>query len=188
MTASSRWQLSTLAGCSLAIGRYPLFRYDARGGGASTVAQEGDSPNVSLDFPSSQVQIPDLNWRTTRFLGLPLPPGLAIAIDPQRLEGQLDRSSGAVQLDFEAHFRFRIGSAATAIYEAPELIVRTQLSTTAVRGERHQAQGQPLSADGEARLVGVARINPCGEAWLDRFLGLPDEALAVLHCRFSRLP
>ena len=34
-------------------------------------------------------------------------------------------------------------------------------------------------------LVGAAVIEPTGEAWLDRFLGLPDEALAVLECQLS---
>jgi hypothetical protein len=34
-------------------------------------------------------------------------------------------------------------------------------------------------------LVGVAVVEPTGEAWLDRFLGLPDEALAVLRCRLA---
>jgi hypothetical protein len=34
-------------------------------------------------------------------------------------------------------------------------------------------------------LVGTALIEPTGEAWFDRFLGLPDEALAVLECQLS---
>jgi hypothetical protein len=29
----------------------------------------------------------------------------------------------------------------------------------------------------------VATVAPSGETWLDRFLGLPDEALAVLRCQ-----
>jgi hypothetical protein len=36
-------------------------------------------------------------------------------------------------------------------------------------------------------LVGVATIAPSGDPWLDRFLGLPDEALALLRCRFGPL-
>jgi hypothetical protein len=31
-------------------------------------------------------------------------------------------------------------------------------------------------------LVGLAPIQPSGAGWLDRFLGLPDEALALLRC------
>jgi hypothetical protein len=38
------------------------------------------------------------------------------------------------------------------------------------------------------RLVGVATVQPSGDAWFDRFLGLPDEALARLHCRLGNVP
>jgi hypothetical protein len=30
-------------------------------------------------------------------------------------------------------------------------------------------------------------VPPSGDAWLDRFLGLPDEALAVLRCRITNV-
>ena len=45
----------------------------------------------------------------------------------------------------------------------------------------------PLDGTGLAQLVGVATIAPSGDPWLDRFLGLPDEALALLRCRFGPL-
>lgn len=82
-------------------------------------------------------------------------------------------------LHFQARFRFAIGS----LYRAPDLIVATTLSTGPVQGRRHRASGQPLDGDGRALLVGVATIAPSGDPWLDRFLGLPDEALALLRCR-----
>ena len=53
-------------------------------------------------------------------------------------------------------------------------------------GVRHRGCGRPLNAAGEALLVGVARVAPSGDAWLDRFLGLPDDALAVLQCQLER--
>ena len=37
-------------------------------------------------------------------------------------------------------------------------------------------------------LVGVAIVPPCGDPWLDRLLGLPDEALAMLRCSFKCEP
>jgi hypothetical protein len=43
--------------------------------------------------------------------------------------------------------------------------------------------GVPRDRDGRGVLVGVAVVEPTGKAWLDRLLGLPDEALAVLRCR-----
>jgi len=63
--------------------------------------------------------------------------------------------------------------------------VRTRLGTGEARGQRHRAVGQPLDGEGRGVLVGVAVVEPTGEAWLDRFLGLPDEALAVLRCRLE---
>ena len=73
--------------------------------------------------------------------------------------------------------------AVAGIYRAPDLIVRTRLGTAETRGQRHSAVGVPLDRDGRGVLVGVAVVEPTGEAWLDRILGLPDEALAVLRCR-----
>ncbi len=190
-------QLSTLAGCGLAIGAYPRFRYDARGGGglgqlaAATDRDDGGRDDGggsgggpgprALRFDPAGLRIPDLDRRTTRWLGLPLPPGLAIAIAPEQLEGQLDPATGQLELRFQARFRFRIGS----LVQAPDLLIDTQLSTGSVAGRRHRAEGQPLDGQGQALLVGVATVQPRGAAWLDRFLGLPDEALAILRCQLG---
>ena len=187
--------LQTLAGCGLAIGAYPRFRYDARGGGGFGVLLAADRPDAdsgfgpdsgigsgTLRFDPAALMIPPLDWSTTRFLGLPLPPGLAITIHPERLEGRLDGATGAMALQFHARFRFAIGT----FYRAPDLVVATTLGTGSVQGLRHQARGQPLDADGRALLVGVASVAPSGDSWLDRFLGLPDEALALLRCRLER--
>jgi hypothetical protein len=95
------------------------------------------------------------------------------------LEGRWQQESGAVQLEFLAQFVFAVAG----IYQAPDLIVRTRLGTAEARGQRHSAVGVPLDRDGRGVLVGVAVVEPTGEGWLDRFLGLPDEALAVLRCR-----
>lgn len=186
--------LQTLAGCGLAIGAYPRFRYDARGGGGlgeltaadpagTDIGPGSGSGPGTLRFDPAALRIPPLDWRTTRFLGLPLPPGLAITIHPERLEGAIDAATGAMALQFRARFRFAIGS----LYRAPDLIVATTLSTGPVQGRRHRASGQPLDGDGRALLVGVASIAPSGDPWLDRFLGLPDEALALLRCRLVPL-
>ena len=144
--------------------------------------------STELDFPAEQLQIPPLDWRSTRFLGLPLPPGLSIAIAPEQLHGVLDASSGHIQLQFRARFRFRISVGAARLYAAPDLLVETTLLSGPSQGQRHHASGCPLNASGEAQLVGIARVEASGEAWLDRFLGLPDEALAILRCRITRQP
>ena len=69
--------------------------------------------------------------------------------------------------------------------QAPDLWIDAQLGTGPVAGRRHRAEGQPLDAAGQALLVGIATVQPSGVAWLDRFLGLPDEALAILRCRLG---
>jgi hypothetical protein len=172
--------LTTEAGCGLAIGRYPRFRYDARGGGGSGQLEAPDGEGWRpLAFAPEGLTIPPLTWRTTRVLGLPLPPGLSIAIAPQRLAGRWQHKSRAVELEFQARFVFAVAG----LYRAPDLIVRTRLRTGEARGQRHSALGVPLDHDGRGVLVGVAVVEPTGAAWLDRFLGLPDEALAVLRCR-----
>ena len=139
-------------------------------------------PWLPLRFAAEQLTIPTLNWRTTRILGLPLPPGIAIAIVPERLQGHWQPDSGAVELAFRARFRFSLAG----LYRAPDLLVATQLSSGEVAGRRHRASGSPLDGEGRGVLVGVARVEPSGDPLLDRFLGLPDEALAVLRCRLSR--
>lgn len=180
--AGTRLQLTTLDDCGLVIGRYPRFRYNASGGGGTSAPRlEGDS----VLFPPGQLTIPPLDWRSTRFLGLPLPPGLSIRIQPEQLEGQIDSHSGAVALRFRARFRFRIQLGATELYQAPDLLVDTELRSDRCQGQRHHASGRALDGSGAALLVGVAMVPPSGDAWLDRFLGLPDEALAVLRCRIT---
>ena len=185
MNAPSRWDLVTLAGCRLAIGGYPAFRYDGRGGGAQGTARPEPDGGLALNFPPQQVHIPALSSATTQLLGLPLPPGLRIEIITDRLEGRLDPASGAVQLAFEARFRFRVAVAGRPLLLPPDLLVQAALSSGDCRSERHRRQGSPRNRAGDTTLVGVAQVPPCGATWLDRFLGLPDEALAVLHCRLA---
>lgn len=177
--------LATEAGCGLAIGPYPRFRYDGRGGGGwAAVAPIEEEGWQSVVFDPATLSIPPLSWRSTRCLGLPLPPGLEIAIHPVQLRGRWHPRSGAVELHFFAHFRLLLASRPVA----PDLIVVTQLVTHAVRGQRHQAAGRPLDGAGRGVLVGVATVAPTGEDWVDRFLRLPDEALAMLRCQFQIPP
>lgn len=187
-----RWHLSTLAGCQLAIGRYPRFAYNASGGGGISQAPLADTAGrkdtTPLHFAAEQLRIPPLNWRTTRFLGLPLPPGLSITIAPELLQGDLDGASQSVRLLFRARFRFRLAVAASTFYAPPDLLVETTLQSDSCQGQRHRACGRPRTPGGETLLVGIARVKPSGDPWLDRFLGLPDEALAELHCRLTPEP
>jgi hypothetical protein len=184
---ADRWRLDTLPDCALVIGRYPRFRYNAAGGVAYASAVPAAGSAVELSFAPAQTSIPALCSRTTRFLGLPLPPGLGISIEPQRLEGVIEPDNGVVNLQFEARFRFELRAGGAVRYRAPDLIVNTTLTTGTMESRRHRCKGRPQQGDQPGLLVGAALVEPCGEAWLDRFLGLPDEALAVLAFRLRPL-
>jgi hypothetical protein len=190
-SCNSGWHLETLEGCQLAIAGYPLFHYDARAGGGPAEAVEqagsGGDPVLQLQFDREQLQIPPLNRHTTRLLGVPLPPGLSISILPKALGGEVNRQTGVVQLRFEAAFRFRVHWAGRCLLAPPDLTVMTTLSSQGCISQRHRRRGDALSGDGLCTLVGVAEVPRCGAPWLDCFLGLPDEALAVLRCRLSAI-
>jgi hypothetical protein len=177
-------RLHTLDGCSLAIGRYPRFRYNASaGGGVGVLDPTTNAAEQSIRFPLEQLSIPPLNSRTARFLGLPLPPGLQVSIEPVRLEGTIHPHSGAVQLHFQARFQFSAGG----LYRPPSLWVDTLLTSATPSGSPHPRwgvlAGEPYCQHAQTCvLVGLAPIQPSGDGWLDRFLGLPDEALALLRC------
>ncbi|MEB3168904.1 MAG: hypothetical protein VKK97_09255 [Synechococcaceae cyanobacterium] len=171
--------------CALAIGPWPRFRYDASGGGGWGESGEADGEGwCPLTFAPAALTIPPLDARTGRLLGVPLPPGLAIAIEPLELAGRWQPAAGAVELAFDARFQLLLlGRKVT-----PPLRVRSRLSCGEARGARQQARGRLLDGEGRGVLVGVAMVPPSGAAWLDRFLGLPGEALAVLGCRLVLCP
>ena len=175
------WQLHTGAGCQLVIGRFPPFAYDAsRGGGPVVHAPTDGQGLVPLKVPCDGLTIPPLDGQTARLFGLPLPPGISVQIEPDLLEGCLNPSSGELQLNFRSRFRFTLGAAKAPLYQASDLVVETALTSGRVQGQRHRGQGQALNGEGRGRLVGVATIAPCQDSWLNAFLGLPDEALAVM--------
>ncbi len=176
---NERMRLRSLEGCHLAIGAYPRFKYDARGGGGEAISNEIIQDGLrSFSFDPNNFNIPPLNWRTTKFLGFPLPPGLEIKIKTEKLEGLANPSNGEVSLEFEARFQFSIWS----LIKAPELIVNTSLTSGIVKSQRHLVEGKKLDAYGKTKLVGIAMVPKSGNIFLDAFLKLPNEALAVLNC------
>ncbi len=174
--------LKSLEGSRLLIGSYPPFQYDARGGGGkATLLSSSQRHILQLSFSSETFEIPELNYKTTKFLSLPLPPLLNIKIDMDRLEGTLNKKSGEILLEFESRFIFSIGS----IYHFPDLFIKTSLQTGKVEGIIHKEEGLTIQNDGRARLVGIGIIPITGNKILDIFLGLPNEALAVLECEIQ---
>ncbi len=174
--------LRSLEGCQLAIGSYPPFDYDARGGGGEGTLIPTHKDNVLyLRFSSETFSIPPLTYQTTKFLSLPLPPGLKIEMSMNQLEGTINKVSGEIVLKFESRFIFSIGS----IWNFPDLLVKTSLETGKVKGFSHEAEGMVRQSNGQTKLVGVAMIPITGNKVLDTFLGLPNEALAILKCKIN---
>ncbi len=175
--------LKSLERCRLAIGSYPHFIYNASGGGGRANMAFNQSENdLFLVFSPDEFIIPPLSWRTAKLLGLPIPPGLRIEMCMDKLEGKVNKVTGDVNLRFEARFLFTIWPTLTF----PNLIVKTKLITGKVNSRLHSEEGLVLQKDGHARLVGIADIPPTGNRILDIFLGLPNEALAVLECQFKK--
>ncbi len=46
-------------------------------------------------------------------------------------------------------------------------------------------QGKKMDKDGKAVLTGIAMIPESDNFMMDQFLGLPNEALAILECKFT---
>jgi len=176
--------LESLSHCELVIGDYPSFHYDARGGGGITTQNKTeDNGSQSVSFDPESFRIPPLNWKTTKFLGLPMPPGLEIEIVPRILNGTFNLKSGYMSLILEADFVFSIFS----LIKAPELKIKTCLNTEELLTENHKMGAQTIQSNGRATLTGVARVPRTGQKYLDTFLSLPNDATAKLHCKFTDL-
>ena len=175
-------QMKSLKGCRLKIGSYPAFNYNADGGGGKAIVLPSKQINLlKVRFSSRTFSIPPLTSRTTKFLSLPLPPGLKIEMSMDKLAGTINKHSGEVLLRFESKFLFSMGS----IFKFPELIVNTLLTTGKVKGKSHEGQGQNIQKNGKTKLVGISTIPKTGNKFLDTFLDLPNEALAELKCEIK---
>ena len=175
-------EMKSLEGCRLTIGSYPPFTYNAYGGGGKATLLPIQKNNLlHVSFASKTFSIPPLTSRTTKFLSLPLPPGLKIEMSMDKLEGTIDKISGEVLLKFKSKFLFSIGGT----LKFPELIVNTLLTTGKVKGKLHEAEGKVLQSNYKTKLVGISTIPITANKILDTFLGLPNEALAELQCEIK---
>ena len=174
--------MKSLEGCRLKIGSYPPFSYNASGGGGKATFHQGQANNIlQVSFSSKTFSIPPLTSKTTKFLSLPLPPGIKIEMSMDQLKGTINKKSGEVLLKFKSRFLFSIGN----VLKFPELIVNTSLITGKVKSKLHDAQGQVLQNNGKIKLVGISTIPKTGNKILDIFLDLPNEALAELQCEIK---
>ena len=175
-------QLKSLDGCLLKIGSYPPFAYNAEGGGGKAKLLPSKNKNILyLNFSSKTFTIPPLTSKTTKFLSIPLPPGLKIEMFLDKLEGTINKNSGEVILRFKSRFLFSNGP----MIKFPELIVKTLLTTGQVKGKLHEGKGLVVQNNGTTKLVGISIIPKTGNTILDTFLGLPNEAIAELNCEIK---
>ena len=168
--------LSTLSDCELAVSIYPTFSYDASGGGGIGTVTRVDGNTAHVVFDPTGLRIPPINYATSKILAVPIPPPLEIRITPKKLEGDINMQTGDASLDFLAEFSFSAGT----LYKAHPLTVETTLTTDTSTGVLRKGKGTRMDASGKAKLAGVARVPKTGDAFLDNFLILPTDALAVL--------
>ncbi|GAQ86973.1 hypothetical protein KFL_003230180 [Klebsormidium nitens] len=173
-------QLVISDGCGLGVSIYPDFEYNAGGKGGVGTAQKESDGRIFVRFDPATLQIPPVQFSTTKFLKLPLPPPLRIEIVSKKLEGYIEPETGKVELDFLAEFLFTIGP----LYKAKPLIVGTTLTTESSQGPLRSGQGQRLDSSGRCVLAGVARVVPVDDPLLDPFLMLPTDCLARLPAQF----
>ncbi|KAK2653750.1 hypothetical protein Ddye_013606 [Dipteronia dyeriana] len=172
-------KFKTLGACKLGISRFPDFEYDAQGGTGTGTGSDDDENKelIRVRFDLKTLYIPPLTSETTKFLGLPLPPLLKIDIVPQFFHGNINQETGQVDLDFMAKFWFSVGS----IYRAPPLVVKTVLTSEESKGTMRSGRGERLDKQGKCRLVGVATVDPIDDFFMNTFLALPTECLAILN-------
>ena len=174
--------LASLSNCCLRISNYPYFNYNGSGGGGIAEVKTEQNKDIKyLKFDKNTFNIPPLTWKTTKFLGFPMLPGLKISMLLHKLEGTFDEKSGKLLLEFESKFILSILN----VLKFPELDVKTCLTTDKKKTLLNDVEGKCVGVRGEVTLVGIAIIPPSGNKLLDYFLQLPNEALAILKCKIT---
>ncbi|XP_059304870.1 uncharacterized protein LOC132056609 [Lycium ferocissimum] len=177
-TSTYNVDFKTFDACKLGISRYPDFVYNAKGGtGTGAGKKIESSEEIAVDFDLEKLYIPPLTSATAKFLGLPLPPFLKIAVEPELLRGYVNQETGKVNLDFKAKFWFSVGT----IYRAPPLLVETLLTSEETKGRIREGKGERLNEEGRCKLVGIATVEPIDDLFMNTFLSLPTECLAKMN-------
>lgn len=78
--------MRTLKDSELIISFFPKFTYDARGGGGLSDAPVTSDGRTAVKFDLQTLNIPAVSYKTASFLGVPMLPGVKIAIEPSMLE------------------------------------------------------------------------------------------------------
>ena len=159
-------ELQVKSDSSLGVSIYPDFAYDGRGGSATGKCYDKGGGLYDIVFDPETIEIPSLCAKTTTLFQVPIPPPLAIRIEPKELCGTVDTNTGEVQLSFDSQFCFSIGK----LYSAPPLRVNTVLTTQESVGKMRSGRGSRLRVNkgnqddkttiisDDCRLVGVSTV------------------------------
>ncbi len=171
-------ELKSYDGCQLSIGSYPTFKYNATGGGGKSFLYYDKETDLRiLDFDLKTFNMPNLNTKTTKLLGLPIPPGIEVNLFLNSLKGTINYQTREVLLNLNASFILKLFKTSF-----PPLEIKTVLTTKTIQGEVLQGNGSNWLENGDLTLVGISKVYPTSSKILNIFLGLPNEALAVLRC------
>ena len=97
---NNKLYLESLDQCRLFIGSFPHFDYDASGGGGEGTLLRTKEKNIyNISFSKGSFSIPPLTSKTTKFLSIPLPPGIKIEMNMDKLLGTINDHSGEIILD-----------------------------------------------------------------------------------------
>ena len=167
-------RLISLDGCKLKIGSYPEFSYNASGGGGEASIVFDEKRNITLiKFNPDTFQIPDLDNKSTRFLGLPLPLGIKVQMVMKKLEGSLNNENGHIKLNYESRFFLKIWPK----FIFPPLIIKTVLQSNKSNTLENKIE----------TLESLAIVEPTSNFFLNSFLSLPNNAKAILKCKLINI-
>ncbi|KAL9237274.1 hypothetical protein vseg_011846 [Gypsophila vaccaria] len=180
-------RIKTLDDCQMNIAQYS-FLYNAQGGRGtgSLVKVKEDKFNrnapLRFEFDLGTVHIPSMTSHTAKFLGTPLPPMFRVDVVPETIKADIYVESGKVELKYRAKLWVSIGSG----YRAPPLTVDMIFTTEELKAALTKGtRGKRMDNNGNCKLVGVTRIDPIDDSFLNSVLGLPSDCLTSMSLIIS---
>lgn len=173
--APEQVRMSVGSGGRLTIARFPPFGYDGAGSGGEGRVTAFARGVAEVGFAGDQLSIPPLGIVGDL---------VRIDITAGELVGTIDFCGGEVHLAFDASFR-------PVLFGRPyptAISVVTDLTSETADGELASYTGARLDESGAAFLVGVARVPPTEDAFVNALLSLPSDAVAELPVTLEPLP
>ena len=148
------------------LGSFAEYPYD--GAGSDGVGELGAVVDGRATVEFSAFEIPPMQV-------IPGSDEIRIEITPHELSGVIDFCTGLMQLDYDATFTPFVGNE-----EMTSISVVTTITTETSSGYSQTVSGERLDRWGDALLVGVAKVPPTDDFWIDLILDLPNDAVCQL--------